>query len=174
MRSIRNYITRFALIPALALSITGCTVGGGQATTPVVPAPTSATIPVPTTEPTKPSDRPEPKPTGTLGAGEAQNETGGSAMIDSVEVLIRESLPPQVSVNVKGNLSDACTTVDQVTTARNGNTFNIEISTKRPVDQMCAQVLTPFEQNIPLDVTGLTKGTYTVNVEGVTTTFEMP
>jgi inhibitor of cysteine peptidase len=94
-------------------------------------------------------------------------------MIDSVEVLILESFPVQVTVHVKGNLADACTTVDEVTTTRDGNTFNIEISTKRPAEQMCAQVLTPFEENIPLDVKGLKKGTYTVNVNGVTETFEL-
>ncbi len=172
MRSIMNKVTRFALLPVLALSIAGCTVGGGQATTPIISAPTSTTLPVPTTEPTKPAERPDPKPTGTLGGDEGQNE-GGGAMIDSVEVLILESFPVQVTVHVKGNLADACTTVDEVTTTRDGNTFNIEISTTRPAEQMCAQVLTPFEENIPLDVKGLKKGTYTVNVNGVTATFEL-
>ncbi len=92
-------------------------------------------------------------------------------MIDSVEVLILESFPVQVTVNVRGNLSDACTKIAEVTTTRDGNTFNIDISTSRPADAMCAQVLTPFEQNIPLDVKGLKKGTYTVNVNGTTETF---
>ncbi len=172
MRSIKNYITRLALLPVLALSIAGCTMGSGQATTPVVSAPTSTTLPVPTTEPTPTSNRPNPEPTGTLGQGGVNNQPG-SAMIDSVEVLILESLPVQVTVNVKGNMPDACTTVDEVTTNREGNTFNIQITTKRPAELMCAQVLTPFEQNIPLDVKGLQKGTYTVNVNGVTETFEL-
>ena len=95
-------------------------------------------------------------------------------MVDSVDVLILESLPVQVSVSVKGNLSDACTRVGEVATTRDGTTFNIDISTTRPVEAVCAQVLTPFEENISLDVRGLKKGTYTVNVNGLTQTLELP
>ncbi len=178
MRSIGNHVTHLTLLAMLALSMTGCATGGGQATTPVAPAPTSTTISMPTTEPnqgpttgpTRPADRPEPKPTGRIGEGQTP---GGEAMIDDIEVLIRESFPVQVSVSVRGNLSDACTKIGEITTTRDGNTFNISISTTRPANAMCAQVLTPFEQSISLDVKGLKKGTYTVNVNGVAETFEL-
>ena len=166
MRSKMNYVTRVALLAVLALSVAGCAVGGGQNVTPIVPAPTSTTMPVPTTEPT---NGPDPKPTGPVGETQA-----GKAMVDSVEVQIRESLPVQVSVNVKSNLPDACTQIDAINTLRDGNTFNVDISTTRPVEVLCAQVLTPFEENVSLDVKGLTKGTYTVNVNGVTATFDLP
>jgi inhibitor of cysteine peptidase len=85
-----------------------------------------------------------------------------------------ESFPVQASVNVKGNLPDSCTKIGKITTDREGNTFNVDISTTRPADQMCTQVLTPFEQNVSLDVRGLKKGIYTVKVNGVTATFELP
>jgi inhibitor of cysteine peptidase len=117
-----------------------------------------------------PTDRPGPKPTGSLDEGPT---LGGKAMIDSVEVLMRESMPVQVSVSVKGNLADACTRIDEITTTRDGNTFNIDITTARPAELMCAQVLTPFEENISLEARGLKKGTYAVNVNGVTQTFEL-
>ncbi len=183
MRSIRNYLIQFALVSMLAISIAGCAPGGGQATTPVAPAPTATTVPVPTSQPTETTEmpqpmetanRPEPRPTATVGGGQDQGkDQGGQAMIDDIEVLIMESFPVQVTVNVKGNLSDACTTISDIVTTRAGNTFNIQIATARPADQMCAQVLTPFEENIPLDVKGLEKGTYTVNVNGITETFEL-
>lgn len=179
MRSISNYITRLTLLAMLALSVAGCTAGTGQATTPTpvaptitpaVPAPASTTVSVPAARPTTPANAPGPRPTGSTGLDDTP---GGNAMIDSVEVLIRESFPVQVSVVVRGNLSDACTRVGEIATTRDGNTFNIDITTTRPADAVCAEVLTPFEQNIDLDVRGLKKGTYTVNVNGLTQTFEL-
>jgi inhibitor of cysteine peptidase len=117
------------------------------------------------------TNEPAPGPTATMGGGKTE---AGKAMVDSVEVQIRESLPVQVSVNVKGNLPDACTQINVINTLRDGNTFNVDISTTRPVEVLCAQVLTPFEENVSLDVKGLNKGTYTVNVNGVTATFDLP
>ena len=174
MRSIKDYVTRLTLLAMLSLSVAGCGTGQGQATTPTplapAPVPSSTTISVPAAEPTTSTNAPGPKPTGGTDLG---GVPGGNVMIDSVEVLIRESYPVQVSVSVKGNLSDACTSIDKIDTTRDGNTFNIGITTARPADAVCAQVLTPFEQNIDLDVRGLKKGTYTVNVNGTTQTFEL-
>jgi len=38
---------------------------------------------------------------------------------------------------------------------------------------MCAQVMTPFEEVVALDVVGLKAGVYTVDVNGVGDTFEL-
>lgn len=175
MRSAKSYVPRMALFGMLALSLVACGQGaGGGQTTPVGPTSTPvATVPTPTTKPVAvPTTQPRPEPTGTtrvpIGA-----TVGGEAMIDSVDVVIMESFPVQVRVNVRGSVSDSCTTVDEVTTTREGNTFNVKITTARPVDAMCAQVITPFEESVSLDVKGLKKGTYTVDVNGVTETFEL-
>ena len=170
MRSIKNYVPRLAVLTMLAFSLVACGPGVGQST-PIAPTVTPAgPIATPTTEPMPvPTTQPTPEPTGTTGGTTIE----GEAMVDSVEVLILESFPVQVKVNVKGSLADACTTVGDVTTTRDGNTFNVKITTTRPADAMCAQVITPFEENITLDVKGLQKGTYTVDVNGVTETFEL-
>ena len=115
-----------------------------------------------------------PTPVQSSGAGTATGDViTGQAPVDSVEVVMLESFPVQVQLNVKGNLPDSCTTLDQVNQSRDGNTFNVTIITKRPAGAMCATVVTPYEKNIPLDVAGLKAGTYTVNVNNATQTFEL-
>jgi len=99
----------------------------------------------------------------------------GTANVDNIQILVMESFPVQVSVQVSGFLPDGCTVIDEanITTAKTGNTFNVNIPTKRPKDAMCTQALVPFEIGVPLDVYGLEKGNYTVDVNGVQDSFEL-
>jgi inhibitor of cysteine peptidase len=97
----------------------------------------------------------------------------GLAPVDSVDLLTLESFPVQIHALVKGNLPDGCTTVDQITQQRQGNTITVTITTRRPADEMCTQALVPFEESIPLKVAGLPAGTYTVAVNAVTATFTL-
>lgn len=139
--------------------LAACGPVGGQ---PV--GPTSTPIPVaasPTSMPEPPSSTP-PGPTIT-----------GEATVESVELVMLESFPVQVRAIVKGYTPDSCTTISEIKQERTGNTFNVKITTTRPADLACAQVITPFEETIPLDVAGLKAGTYTVNVNGVTETFTL-
>ena len=84
-----------------------------------------------------------------------------------------ESFPVQIHVVAQGYLPDSCTEIDKIKTEREGNNFNINISTKRPKDAMCTQVIVPFNETITLDVQGLKAGNYTVNVNGVKGSFEL-
>jgi len=62
----------------------------------------------------------------------------------------------------------------RATTVRRANhTFHVRIATRRPTDEICAQVLAPFEKTIELDTTGLPTGVYMVEVNGVTDTFAL-
>ncbi len=153
----------FALLLLLSLMLLACgtqpTAGAGDSLDASDPnAPVSSENPVPTEEP-------EPLPAGEVIEGEA--------MVDSIQLLILESFPVQVRVNVQGTLSDACTEVGTITQQREGNTFFVTIPTVRPADQMCAEMLQSFEESIALDVQGLPAGEYTVNVNGVTDTFTL-
>ncbi|WP_406661342.1 hypothetical protein V7O66_02125 [Methanolobus sp. ZRKC3] len=96
------------------------------------------------------------------------------AIVDDIQIIIMESFPLQVSVNAVGNLPDGCTVIDEenIKVTRDGNTFDVALKTKRPADAICTQALVSFEVNIPLEVYGLEAGVYTVNVNGVTDTFE--
>lgn len=95
------------------------------------------------------------------------------AHVDGVDVLIMESFPVQVRLIIHGNLPDACSEISEVNQARIGNTFTIDLVVTRDPLAKCAQVLTPFEESVALDVAGLPAGTYTVEVEGVKTTFTL-
>jgi inhibitor of cysteine peptidase len=104
-----------------------------------------------------------------------QAVTTGQAPVKSVEIVIMESFPVQVAVVARGELPDVCTEIDQVNQRIDveDDTLWVEITTVRPTDLACIQVLAPFEERIPLDVYGLPAGTYTVDVNGVTGTFTL-
>jgi inhibitor of cysteine peptidase len=93
------------------------------------------------------------------------------AVIDKIDILILESFPLQVHVVASGNFSDGCTSLHKVIQRREANTFFADVSTKREKGLVCTQALVPFEEKIILDVFGLTKGTYVVDVNGVTEIF---
>ena len=96
----------------------------------------------------------------------------GEAQVEHIEILILESMPMQVRVVATGNLPDGCTEIDQATSRREGNVLFTTITTRRPADVACTEALVPFEESFSLDVEGLPAGVYTVNVNGVTGTFE--
>jgi inhibitor of cysteine peptidase len=98
----------------------------------------------------------------------------GIALVDSVEPLILESIPVQVQVVVRGNLPDDCTTLDEASVTREGTLLRVKLPTVRPASGTCAQDLEPFEKAIPLDVEGLAAGVYTVRVNGISESFELP
>ncbi len=105
------------------------------------------------------------------------NNTGkfiyGNATVESIEIMVLESFPVQIKVNARGYLPDGCTKIDGITKEKKDTTFFVNIKTVRPADTFCTQSLVPFQEVIPLDVYGLKAGIYTVNVNGVNSTFEL-
>src|SRR5687768_7724440 len=94
--------------------------------------------------------------TGGGGGGQTDGETtpgpsavvSGEAAVTSVTALLLESVPIQVNVIARGNVPDACTSIDTVEQAREGNTFTVTLTTTRLADAACAAALTSFEQVI--------------------------
>jgi len=105
------------------------------------------------------------------GSGGEEPPIRGTAQVDSIDLLMLESFPVQITALVRGNLPDGCTTIDQIAQERQGNTFKVTITTKRDAGKMCTEALVPFEEAISLEVNGLPAGTYTVDVNGVTGSF---
>lgn len=97
----------------------------------------------------------------------------GMANVESIDILTLESFPVQINVIAEGYLPDGCTEIDKINTEKEGNNFNITITTKRPKDAICTQAIESFRETIPLEVQGLSAGNYTVNVNGVTGSFEL-
>jgi len=98
--------------------------------------------------------------------------TIGLAPVEEIEIVILESFPVQVQVIASGNFPDPCTEISEVLQEKEENTFFVTIKTYRSPG-FCIQVLTPFEEIIPLEVYGLLAGTYTVDVNGVQATFDL-
>jgi hypothetical protein len=122
----------------------------------------------------EPTDTPTPTATATIPPPPVSTVAGGNpAPVASLEVAILESFPVQVNVIVKGNLPDSCTPVGEIEQKFAANTFYIYIPMEQSAGANCAQVLTPYEQTIHLNVRDLPKGTYTVKVNGTATTFDL-
>ncbi|HIH43800.1 MAG TPA: protease inhibitor I42 family protein [Candidatus Methanoperedenaceae archaeon] len=97
----------------------------------------------------------------------------GNATVEDIEIIELESFPVQINVVAKGYLPDGCTRIHKIEKDRQGNRFLVMITTIRPADAVCTQVIVPFRETIPLDVHGLKAGSYTVSVNGVTGTFTL-
>ncbi len=116
------------------------------------------------------------KPVNNTTGDQGTNEdkyTYGTATVESIQIMTLESFPVQIRVVTEGYLPDGCTEIDEITAKREGNTFNVNISTRRPKDAICTEAIVPFSETIPLDVHGLKAGNYTVNVNGITGSFEL-
>jgi inhibitor of cysteine peptidase len=93
--------------------------------------------------------------------------------VEAIEVLIRESAPVQVSIRVEGYLPDGCTELAEVTQMRDGQRLIVELATVREAEAMCTQALVPFELDVPIDLSGLEAGAYTIDVNGVQATLTL-
>ena len=87
---------------------------------------------------------------------------GQSVYVDSLDVMIMESFPVQVSVLVRGNLANPCVTLNGISAERADQTFTLTFDTTVDTDAICTAVLTPFEQTVALDVEELSADTYTI------------
>lgn len=152
------YLSALFLVVAVA-TLSAC--GLGQTT---VTDPTPVADLTPTAEAT-----PDLLPTPTA----ASEPVRGQAIVDSVQVVTLESFPVQINVLARGELPDGCTTIDEVISQRVESDFRIVITTIRQPDVACTQALVPFEETIPLDVTGLSAGNYTVSVNGIAGSFTL-
>ena len=103
-----------------------------------------------------------------------ENFSIGEASVASVSAVFEESFPLGVRIEVSGELPDSCTEIGDIIQTRDSETgkFTVLMQTRRPLDAVCAQVMTPFEKSFNLEgVAGLPKGQYEVLVNGVSTTF---
>lgn len=75
----------------------------------------------------------------------------GEVQIDEMELMIMESYPVQISLHLKGNLPTPCHQLRvKVSEADEEGKVQIEVYSVADPEEMCAQVLEPFEENIPL------------------------
>ncbi len=101
-------------------------------------------------------------------------KTVQDAQVESVEIRARPGDASQVDAIVRGRLPDACTKLQDPQVGYQDGTFHIQLTTASPAGQGCIQVITPFEQTIALDTAQLSPGAYTVDANGISSTFSLP
>jgi hypothetical protein len=95
-----------------------------------------------------------------------------SAPIDEVQVVIRESNPPQVTLNIKAGLPSGCAQRESHSVSRNGDTFTVSVLNSMPTGAVaCTMIYGTYELNVDLGRDLRPGATYTVHVNEKTTTF---
>ena len=95
------------------------------------------------------------------------------APIDDVQVVIRDSNPPQVTLSVKAGLPSGCAQRESHSVSRAGDTFTVRVLNSMPTGNVaCTMIYGTYELNLDLGRDFRAGGTYTVNVNDKTTTFK--
>jgi hypothetical protein len=113
-------------------------------------------------------------PGGTAEPGGADQDWAESQVfINQVEIVIMESMPVQVVVQVSGDLPDGCSEMQEPEVISQENVFLVTLTARRPTNLDCTEALEPFIVQIPLNVFGLPAGDYIVDVNGTTRSFNL-
>jgi hypothetical protein len=111
-----------------------------------------------------------------LASGRAPDAGGRrtvAAPIDKVEVVIRESNPPQVSVRIAAGLPSGCAKQDSHSVSRAGDTITISVLNSMPSEDLaCTAIYGTYELNVELGSGFAIGTTYTVRVNDKVSTFK--
>ena len=91
--------------------------------------------------------------------------TRGTVYINEASLIIRESFPPQISLNLAGDLPTPCNQLRAVINSPDSeNKIMVDVYSVIDPNQVCIQVLEPFEASVDLGT--FPTGHYTVWVNG--------
>ncbi|MBX3011074.1 MAG: hypothetical protein KF832_06180 [Caldilineaceae bacterium] len=96
----------------------------------------------------------------------------GAATVEAIEIQLLEPTNELQAV-IRGYLPDACAFIESTGVYLEGNTFRIQMTTAWQPNQRCAQMLTPFEEVVPLGVPGLPAGAYAVRINDLVQSFTL-
>lgn len=96
----------------------------------------------------------------------APHGTRHPMQIESVEVLVAESFPPQVSARVVGIIPDGCSRAGNVSLTRIGNAITLDLFVHREGNGPCIQVIAIYDRvhRLPGE---FPPGRYSLTVNGV-------
>jgi hypothetical protein len=117
----------------------------------------------PTTEVTEPTEPTDSEPSEPVAPSEPEISLN-PAQVNQFEILLLESFPVQVHVAIDGMLSGSCSTLEEIQTVQEGQTFTLNVVQATTLNVPCTMALVPFTEHVPLDVVGLPAGEYTVVV----------
>ena len=98
------------------------------------------------------------------------------APVSEVAPIETTGAPAQVLLRVSGTFTSGCGSPGRISQRLVGNRFDILLAdgfTSYDV-ALCTAVMTPYVKTIPLPVYGLSTGTYSYNVNGVSGSFVLP
>lgn len=102
---------------------------------------------------------------GVLAACGSAEPSKGNVYLDSTEIVLRESYPVQAALVLRGSLPTPCHALTvEVAEPDEENRIMVEAFSSADPDQVCIQVLEPFEETVELGQ--FTDGTYSVWVNG--------
>ena len=90
--------------------------------------------------------------------------------VESVDVRVLESFPPQAVAHVRGVLGDGCSEFHSLRQDRSGNTVTVTILRQRPRDAICIQIAKVYEENVRLEG-DYPPGRYVLQINGIVTRF---
>ncbi len=91
-----------------------------------------------------------------------------------VETVSTESREGSYAAVVEGQFPDACSQVGATVQTVEGDIIRVGVLLAPPdPEMMCAQMLTPFTETVPLNTEGLAPGEYEVRVNGVPAMLEI-
>ena len=95
------------------------------------------------------------------------------APIDGLEVVMRESAPPQVSLKITAGLPSGCAQAHSHQLTRSGNAFTVTVLNSMPTgNPACTAIYGSYELTVDLGSDFAPGQTYTVQVNDKTTTFK--
>ena len=153
----------------LILLLSGCS----NNTVKTEPTTDSAAIELPVVKPNEPvtSTTPAPvqeKPT----VPEPESKQEKLVMVDSVEVLILESFPVQYNTLIQGHFRNGCESIDSISQTSANQKITVLVNSKS-TGGFCTQALVPFSETISLNTQDLAQGEATLDVNGITATFNI-
>ena len=107
-------------------------------------------------------------------AGSAYETVEVAAPIEKVEILIRESWPPQYAVDVTSGLPSGCAKFERISHSTTGDRIEIEVVNTQPAPGelvACTRIYGYEENTVELGTDFEAGKTYTVSVNGVEETF---
>ncbi len=105
--------------------------------------------------------------------GETPTPTPTPPQVTSLLVAMSGTDPIQVQATIAGDLKNSCNTLTGVNVQQQGMTFVLDVQYNFADTGSCAEAVIPFTEIVPLNVTGLAPGTYTVTAGGFNQTFTL-
>ena len=91
----------------------------------------------------------------------------GPVFIDDVQLLIMESFPIQVMLNITGELPTPCHVFQaDVSEPDEANEIRVEVYSVVAEGEVCIEVIQPFNENVSIPMAGKPDGVYSVWVNG--------